>query len=100
MHRHDHDYFFLAIQGSTLSVTDVNNDFLFEFSPGKGDTLNLEKHGDFITGPGQTPLPWDLPTVHAAKNVGNQTYHEVLIELKGSKLGERVAQVHSPGGEL
>jgi beta-alanine degradation protein BauB len=63
-HRHDHDYFFYPIEGGTLEVTRE-----------AGVTqATLENGKVYYRAKGDT---------HAAKNVGTQRYHEILVELKG-----------------
>jgi beta-alanine degradation protein BauB len=63
-HRHEHDYFFYPIEGGTLEVTRAS-----------GVTqATLENAKVYYRAKGDT---------HAAKNVGAQRYHEILVELKG-----------------
>ena len=83
LHEHSHDYVFYAARGSTLKVTGERGEHLFTFSPETGSTLKLEKHGDFLLGEGGAELPWKVPVVHRAENIGEGDYLEVLVELKG-----------------
>lgn len=63
MHRHDHDYFFYPIEGGTLEVTRASGVTRVTLHEGE---VHFRKGGD----------------AHAARNVGGQRYHEVLVELK------------------
>ena len=62
-HRHDHDYFFYPIEGGTLEVTRESGVTRATLEAGQ---VYYRKGGD----------------THAAKNVDNHRYHEVLVELK------------------
>ena len=64
-HKHDHDYFFYPLEGSTLEVTRAN---------GRVDHVALEPGSVYYRAKGDT---------HAAKNTGATRYHEILVELKG-----------------
>jgi quercetin dioxygenase-like cupin family protein len=63
-HRHDHDYFFYAIEGGTLEVTRESGVTQATLDPGK---VYYRSKGD----------------THAARNIGPTRYHEILVELKG-----------------
>lgn len=63
-HKHDHDYFFYPIEGGTLEVTRASGVTRLTLNAGE---VYFRKSGD----------------THAAKNVGDRRYHEVLVELKG-----------------
>jgi quercetin dioxygenase-like cupin family protein len=63
-HRHDYDYFFYPIEGGTLEVTRAAGVTRATLKTGE---VYFRKGGD----------------THAAKNVDDHRYHEVLVELKG-----------------
>ena len=63
-HRHEHDYFFYPIEGGTLEVTRASGLTRATLETGK---VYYRSKGD----------------THAAKNVGPERYHEILVELKG-----------------
>jgi len=63
-HKHDHDYFFYPIEGGTLEVTRASGTTRATLNAGE---VYFRKGGD----------------THAAKNVDDHRYHEVLVELKG-----------------
>ena len=63
-HRHEHDYFFYPIEGGTLEVSRDSGVTRATLEAGQ---VYYRKGGD----------------THAAKNVDDHRYHEVLVELKG-----------------
>ena len=62
-HQHEHDYFFYPIEGGTLEVTRASGVVRATLEAGK---VYYRSGGD----------------THAAKNVDDHRYHEVLVELK------------------
>ena len=62
-HHHDHDFFFYPIEGGTLEVTRASGITRLTLKAGE---VYFRKGGD----------------THAAKNVDDHRYHEVLVELK------------------
>jgi beta-alanine degradation protein BauB len=63
-HQHDHPYFFYPIEGGTLEVTRASGVTRATLEAGK---VYYRDKGD----------------THAALNVGDSRYHEILVELKG-----------------
>ncbi|HVY08100.1 MAG TPA: cupin domain-containing protein [Burkholderiales bacterium] len=61
-HKHDHDYFFYPIEGATLEVSRASGVTRLKLHAGE---VYFRKGGD----------------THAAKNVDDHRYHEVLVEL-------------------
>ena len=45
---------------------------------------SLKINGDFLEPTGDVKLPYKVPRVHAARNIGADTYHEILFESKFS----------------
>lgn len=62
-HKHEHDYFFYPLEGGTLEVTRASGVV----------RATLEVGQVYYRSAGDT---------HAAKNVDDHRYHEVLVELK------------------
>ena len=62
-HRHDHDYFFYPIEGGMLEVTRESGVTRATLKTGE---VYYRKGGD----------------THAAKNIDDHRYHEILVELK------------------
>jgi quercetin dioxygenase-like cupin family protein len=63
-HKHEHDYFFYPIEGGTLEVTRASGVTRATLETGK---IYFRTRGD----------------THAARNLGAERYHEILVELKG-----------------
>jgi hypothetical protein len=88
MHRHDCDYHFVAIHPTELEVFGEKGDRLFSFRAEGTLGFKIEvqelvqipptsassKNSDF------TPIR--VPRVHAAKNIGEGQYYEILFESK------------------
>jgi quercetin dioxygenase-like cupin family protein len=64
-HKHELDYFFYPIEGATLEVTRASGATRITLNTGE---IYFRKGGD----------------THAAANVDDHRYHEILVELKGS----------------
>ena len=79
MHRHDFDYSFVAIKPSRLEVFGENGERLFDFW---ATEASLRVNGDFLEPTGAEQLPYKVPRVHAARNIGPGVYHEILFESK------------------
>ena len=62
-HKHDHDYFFYPLEGGTLEVTRATGVTRATLEEGK---VYYRSAGDS----------------HAARNVDDHRYHEILVELK------------------
>ena len=80
MHRHDFDYSFVAIKPSRLEVFGEDGTRLFDFWATES---SLKIDGDFLVPTDENiKLPYKVPRVHAARNIGPDTYHEILFESK------------------
>ena len=79
MHRHDFDYSFVAVKPSRLEVYGEDGEMLFDFW---ATEASLRVNGDFLEPTGDEKLPYKVPRVHAARNIGTETYHEILFESK------------------
>jgi quercetin dioxygenase-like cupin family protein len=62
-HTHQHDYFFYPIEGGTLEVSRASGITQATLETGK---VYYRAKGD----------------THAARNIGDQRYHEILVEIK------------------
>jgi hypothetical protein len=80
MHKHDYDYHFVAIKPTQLEVYGADGARLFDFRA--EGVLGFKLVGDFLE-PIGIDLPWPVPSVHAAKNIGDDDYYEILFESKG-----------------
>lgn len=81
MHKHDYDYHFVAIKPTQLEVYGEDGSRLFDFRA--EGVLGFKLVGEFLE-PIGIELPWPVPAVHAAKNIGDTDYYEILFESKGS----------------
>lgn len=79
MHRHDYPYHFVAVTPTQLEVWGENGTRLFDFRA--EGVLGFDIDGDFLK-PIGLELPWPVPRVHSAKNIGSDTYREILFETK------------------
>lgn len=79
MHRHDYDYYFVAVQPTQLEVWGANGIRLFDFRA--EGVLGFKLVGEFLE-PIGIELPFPVPRVHAAKNIGDAAYYEILYENK------------------
>lgn len=80
LHTHEHGYLFYVTEGSTLETTDAEGRHLVTFSIAAGETRQFRRDGDSL-------LPLDgkgppIPVTHAARNVGETVFREVLVEFK------------------
>lgn len=81
MHRHDNDYHFVVIQPTQLQVWGEDGSILFDFRA--EGTLGFNVVGEFLVPASeQVKMAHPVPRVHAAKNIGPNTYYEILFERK------------------
>lgn len=81
MHRHDCDYHFVCIIPSTLEVWDIMGNKVMTFKA--EGTLGLTPNGDNMVQIGDNVKnPITFTRTHAAKNVGETTFYEILYESK------------------
>ena len=80
LHKHEMDYMFYVISGSSLEVLDEKDNPVGVFEYQDGDVLPLKLDGDELVVVGDESLR--VPATHAARNVGNKPYREILIEEK------------------
>jgi hypothetical protein len=90
LHQHDHDYHFVAIQPTQLEVYDEKGDVLFDFRA--EGVLGFQLRGEFLE-PIGIKLPFPVPRVHAAKNIGPDPYYEILYESKAPLKADTTAGV-------
>ena len=79
-HTHRLDYMVRVISGSTLEVFGPDDELLDTVELNPGGAISFHVDGDQIIAdrPGY-PV---VPATHSAKNVGETTFREVLIEFK------------------
>ena len=79
MHSHDLDYTFVVIKPSQLEVYGEDGTRLFDFWA--EGTKSFRVSGDLLV-PLVGTLPWPVPRIHSARNIGTNTYYEILWETK------------------
>jgi len=87
MHRHDYDYHFVAITPTQLEVYGEDGSRLFDFRA--EGVLGFKISGEYLE-PIGIELPWPVPRVHSAKNIGENHYYEILYESKNQGAGKNV----------
>ncbi len=80
IHTHEMDYMFYVIAGSSLEILDEQDNRIGIFEYRDGDVLPLKLDGDELVVVGDESLR--VPATHAARNVGNELYRELLVEEK------------------
>jgi hypothetical protein len=77
IHKHEHEYFFQVISGSTLETISTSGESLGKFDVPSGSTHYLTLDGEeLVYGNAR------IPAEHEARNVGPSRYFEILVELK------------------
>ncbi|MDG2170089.1 MAG: hypothetical protein P8L44_19440 [Opitutales bacterium] len=79
-HTHRLDYLFKVVSGSTLEVYGPEDELLDTVELEAGGAHSFHIIGDEIHG--DTPGYPVVPATHSAKNVGTETFREVLVEFK------------------
>ena len=80
IHTHTMDYMFYVISGSSLEILDEEDNRIGVFDYKDGDVLPLQLEGDELVVIGDESLR--VPATHAARNVGDKFYRELLVEEK------------------
>ena len=81
MHRHECGYHFLAVTSSDLEVWDEHGKMLMTITPTAGNVIGFTLEGEELV---QTASenPIRIPRTHAARNVGQHIFNELLFEYK------------------
>ena len=81
MHRHECGYHFLAVTSSDLEVWGENGEMLMTITPTAGEVIGFTLEGEELV---QTASenPIRIPRTHAARNVGQHIFNELLFEYK------------------
>jgi hypothetical protein len=77
VHTHEHDYIIQVIEGSQLRALDANGNNPVDLDFKDGDTYWVEVRDGEIIAPGVR-----VSATHAAENIGDRTYREILVEIK------------------
>lgn len=79
-HTHHLDYVVRVLSGSTLEIYDPNDELLDTVELESGGAVSFCVEGDVIVA--ERPGYPVVPATHSAKNIGTQTFREVLVEFK------------------
>ena len=77
LHTHQHNYFFHAIECSTMEITDKDGNVVTTLNLADDSVMYLDLEGDELIGDENR-----IPATHAARNIGTTRYREILVELK------------------
>ena len=81
MHRHDCGYHFLALSSAELELYGNDGKLLMDINIKEGDILGFAIQDEMLVQTASTD-PIRIPRTHAAKNVGQTTFKEILFESK------------------
>ena len=73
LHRHDHDYVMIQLEGDRVAA---------EFEPDSGGTWGSESYMEGPVSEG-TVIFAEAGGVETAVNIGEETFREIVVELKG-----------------
>lgn len=79
-HTHKLDYVVRILSGSTLEVSGPDGELLYTVELESGGAVGFRIEGDQIVS--DRPGYPAVPATHSARNVGENTFREVLIEFK------------------
>ena len=80
LHTHELDYVVRIISGSTIEVTGPDGEFLYVVEVKSGSVVNFRIDGNQVVS--DRPGAPAIPVTHRARNVGTNSFSEVLIEFK------------------
>jgi hypothetical protein len=80
LHKHQHDYVWYVLEGTTLEVFDKDDKFLGSFEAPTGAIFPLRLEGDELVTTDDKGLR--APATHSARNGGATRYREILVETK------------------
>ncbi len=80
LHTHKLDYVVRVLSGSTLEVSGPDGELLYAVEREAGGALSFRMDGDQIVS--DRPGSSAIPATHSVRNVGKNTFREVLIEFK------------------
>lgn len=82
MHKHEHSYMWYSVAGAPLQVYDEHGKDLGILEVPTGAVFSLKVDGDEIEVLSEPGKGMRVPAKHKAKNAGNSTYREILVEFK------------------
>lgn len=82
MHTHDRSYIWYAIQGGPLDCEDNEGNDLGIFDVPTGSVFDIKCENNELEVMSEVAQGVKFPVTHKAKNIGDVTYREILIEFK------------------
>lgn len=82
MHTHDRSYIWYAIQGGPLDCEDNEGNDLGVFDVPTGSVFDIKCENNELEVMSEIAQGVKFPVTHKAKNIGDVTYREILIEFK------------------
>jgi len=79
-HIHRFDYIFYIIEGGTLEIYNEHDQPIKVVEVSSGNTFAFSLDGDSLRKPDGTI--GDIGAHHSAKNIGETTFREILVEMK------------------
>lgn len=80
LHTHELDFSARVLSGSTLEVYGQDGELLYSVKRTAEETMNFRMEGDQVVS--DLPDHSGAPATHSVRNVGSDTFREVLIEFK------------------
>ena len=78
LHTHELDYVVRVISGSTVKFSGPHGELLCTVEVETGGIVNFRMDGDQVVS--DRPTAPAIPATHSARNIGANTFREVLIE--------------------
>ncbi len=82
IHRHEKSYMWYAIQGGPLDCEDDRGNDLGVFEVPTGSIFDIKCENGELEVMSEIAQGVKFPVTHKAKNIGDVTYREILIEFK------------------
>ena len=82
VHTHDHSYMWFAVQGAPLQIYDEHGNDVGLFPVPTDGIFELKVQDGTIEVMSDIGKGVKVPAKHKAKNVGTETYREILVEWK------------------
>lgn len=80
LHTHERDFVVRILSGSTVEVSNGTGEVLYQVERHAGEMGTFRIVGDEITS--DFPGSRNIPATHRVRNIGQETFCEVLIEFK------------------
>jgi hypothetical protein len=82
LHKHENSYMWYAIKGADLDCKDENGDDLGIIKVPTSGVFNIKHEDGVLEVLSDDYKGATMPATHTAKNISDETYHEILVEFK------------------